>query len=179
MTRPMSQFAIRDGSRRARAVLAVAPPAADDVVSLVDLLEEQRDVGRVVLEVAVHRHDDAPLRVVESGRHRRRLAVVAAQLDDLESRVVATRVAQARDTCRLVLPSSTTMTSNDTTESVQRLLEARAELVDVVFLVMDGDDDREVDRTGRARRGRSSASGPRGQGDVGVATGLQYASFRG
>ena len=32
------------------AVLPVVSPAADDVVALVDLLEEERDVGRVVLE---------------------------------------------------------------------------------------------------------------------------------
>ena len=53
---------VRDPRRQlaGEAVLPVLPPAADDVVALVELLEQPPDVGRVVLEVAVHRDDDSP-----------------------------------------------------------------------------------------------------------------------
>ena len=63
---------------------AIATPAADDVVSLVDLLEEERDVGRVVLKVTVHGDDHVAPGMVEARRHRCRLPVVAAQPDELQ-----------------------------------------------------------------------------------------------
>ena len=46
------------------------------------------DVGRIVLEVAVHRDDHLAARVVEPGGHRRGLPVVAAQLNHPQSFIV-------------------------------------------------------------------------------------------
>src|SRR5450631_3872492 len=45
---------------------AILAPAADDVVALGNFLEEQRDVGGVVLQVAVHGDDVFPPGMVES-----------------------------------------------------------------------------------------------------------------
>jgi hypothetical protein len=53
---------VRDAARqeaRRDPVLAVAPPAADDVEAVVELRDEPADVGGIVLQVAVHRHDRA------------------------------------------------------------------------------------------------------------------------
>ena len=54
MTCEISQLAICEGSVRVTNVSwRFLAPAGDDVVALVDLLEQQRDVGRVVLQVGV------------------------------------------------------------------------------------------------------------------------------
>ena len=49
-----------------RRVLAVLAPAGDDVVALLELVEQARDVGRIVLEVGVHRDDDVAARARRS-----------------------------------------------------------------------------------------------------------------
>lgn len=46
-------------------LLPVDPPAHDDVVSFVHLAEELPDIARVVLQVAVHGHQDLAAGVLE------------------------------------------------------------------------------------------------------------------
>ena len=45
-------------STRPRLVLAVLPPARNDVVALGDLVQQFRDVGGIVLQVGVDGDDD-------------------------------------------------------------------------------------------------------------------------
>ena len=52
---PLKTF---DGSLRDERVAAVRLPARDEVEALVELGEQPRDLGRVVLAVAVDRDDD-------------------------------------------------------------------------------------------------------------------------
>ena len=59
-------------------------PARHEVVALVQLREEPRDLRGVVLEVAVDRHDDVALDLAEAGVECRRLAQVAAQPHDAD-----------------------------------------------------------------------------------------------
>ncbi len=68
-------------------VLAVLPPAADDVVALVQLVHHPWNVGRVVLKVGVQRDHHVAASEVETGAHRRGLAEVAAETDDLHTPV--------------------------------------------------------------------------------------------
>src|SRR5439155_22958733 len=51
-------------------VPAMRLPPGYEVESLVELREEARDLGRVVLEVAVDRDDDVALRIREAGGER-------------------------------------------------------------------------------------------------------------
>src|SRR5207247_7801935 len=51
-------------------------PAGDEVEALLELGEQVRDLGRVVLEVPVHGHDHLAVRVSEAGGQRRGLAEV-------------------------------------------------------------------------------------------------------
>src|SRR6185295_12774264 len=67
---------------------AFVAPSADDVVAFGDLLEEARDLGRIVLEVAIHRDGDVATGEIESRLERRRLAEVAPQHHD-DNAVVA------------------------------------------------------------------------------------------
>ena len=63
-------------------VLAPLPPAADHVeVVPLELLDEERDVGRVVLQVPVRGDDHVAARAVEARREGRGLAEVAPQDD--------------------------------------------------------------------------------------------------
>ena len=47
---------------------AALAPSADDVVTLGDFLQKQRNVGRIVLQVAVHGDDVFAAGVIEAGR---------------------------------------------------------------------------------------------------------------
>ena len=57
-------------------------PARHEVESLVELREQPRNLGRIVLLVAVDRHDRRPGRLREAGGERCGLAEVPAQPDD-------------------------------------------------------------------------------------------------
>ena len=61
------------------------PPAADDVIALLDLGDEKRDVVGIVLQVGVQADDDVAAGVVEAGDQGRRLAEIFPQADDLDS----------------------------------------------------------------------------------------------
>jgi len=68
-------------------VNALLAPAANDVVALSNLLEEGRDIGRVMLQIAVHRNDVLAARMVKAGRQPSGLPEVAAQLHDGDAAV--------------------------------------------------------------------------------------------
>ncbi len=138
---------VRDARRQSprETVLPLLAPAGDDVVALVDLLEQGGDVGRVVLQVAVHRDDDRAARVVEAGGHRGRLSVVPAELDEPEPRVVGRERAQAR----VGVVTASVVDDHDLprpAERVQRLAERGVERFDVPLLVVHRDDDRDLGR---------------------------------
>ena len=128
-------------------VLAVLAPAADDVVALVQLGQELGNLGRVVLEVAVHGNDDLAPGLVETRLQGRRLAEVAAELDQddvvilfidlLEGGVGSVRAAVV-DEDQLVGPAGL----------VQNVLEAGVHLLDIVHFVVKGDDDAQLQGRG-------------------------------
>jgi len=68
-------------------VLPLFPPAVHQVVSFVDLGQQHLDIGRIVLQVAVHRHNHVARGELQAGLHGCRLAVIAAKTDDLHASV--------------------------------------------------------------------------------------------
>ena len=68
-------------------IVPIALPARDDVESVVELGEQVRDLGRVVLQVCIHRDDHLAGRDLDSGRERGRLAEVPAQTYDADVEV--------------------------------------------------------------------------------------------
>ena len=77
------------GNGLRQGVVALLLPARDEVVALLgDHLEEGRYLVGRVLEVGVHRDDDAALRLLETAVEGRALAVVAAKLDALDAGVL-------------------------------------------------------------------------------------------
>ena len=134
-------------------VLTVAAPSADNVVTLVQLLEKPCDVCRVVLEIAVHWNDDLSAGVVEPGAECCRLPVVPAELDEPQSRL---RSGESRQPGIGLV--STPVVDGDHLPRPAELLESLdgclAERLDVLLLVVDGDDDRDI-RCGTLGGGRS------------------------
>ena len=63
-------------------ILAVALPARDDVVALVELCNQIRNLCRVVLKVGVHRHDDLAGCNFDACSERSCLSEVPAQAHD-------------------------------------------------------------------------------------------------
>ena len=59
-------------------VYSILAPAADDVVSLGNLLQENRDVGWIMLQVAIHGDDVFATGMVKAGSKARGLPKVAA-----------------------------------------------------------------------------------------------------
>jgi hypothetical protein len=87
----------RGEAARDHLVLAVPPPAADDVAALVEGREQQSEIPRVVLQVAVQGNDGQTPGAVEAGLEGRRLPVVAAEPDHLDAGVGSTDLAQPGD----------------------------------------------------------------------------------
>ena len=104
-----------DQAARQRPAPRVVPrgaAAARDVVAGLDRLDEPRDVLRLVLEVAVHRHDDLAARAREAGVHRRVLAEVALEADGVDARRRRRAARSSAANVPSVEPSSTTISSN-------------------------------------------------------------------
>jgi hypothetical protein len=77
-----------------RVVLAVLAPAGHDVEAFVDLCQQFGDVFRIVLQVAIHRHDDVAAGMVHARHHRRGLPVVAPEMHDGNAPVAASQIIQ-------------------------------------------------------------------------------------
>src|SRR6266550_1868502 len=77
---------VRDQRRkpaREPRILAVPPPTADHVVTLLQLGYQQPDVGGVILEIAVEKDEDVAATVLDAGLQRGGLSEVAAELHEL------------------------------------------------------------------------------------------------
>ena len=70
-------------------VLAALTPTHCDVVTGIDLLEQQADVRGIVLQIAVHRDQCRAARVLDAGGHRGGLAVVATEFHDAQIGILA------------------------------------------------------------------------------------------
>ncbi len=121
-------------------VAALRAPAADDVVAFFELGEEVGDLVGVVLEVAVHGEDVVALGVVEAGGEGGGLAEVAAELDDENAAVYGGDLFE--ETVGAVAGA---IVDEDQLEGLADLLhdglEAVVEGGDVLFFVMERDDD--------------------------------------
>ena len=123
-------------------VAALRLPARDEVVALVELRQQPRDLGGVVLQVAVNCHDDVACRLGEAGVERRRLAEVAAQADDAD---VVVRVVEPRQRAERAVGRA--VVDEDGLPGAAVAVERRGQLVveqrDAALLVVHGDDDRD------------------------------------
>ena len=75
-------------------ILALFAPSAGDVEALMDLVHQRGQIGRIVLQVAVHGDDDVAARLIEARRQRRGLPEVAPQPDDFQPPVGLHQVRQ-------------------------------------------------------------------------------------
>ena len=85
--RAVTQLKSREATR-GQWIAAVALPAADQIRAVAESLEEGRDVGGVILAVAVDRDDRRALRMVESGGEGGRLAEPAPEANPAQGRPV-------------------------------------------------------------------------------------------
>src|SRR5438309_5664215 len=65
-------------------IYAIFAPAAGDVIAGIDLLEQERDVFRIMLEVAIQRDDDVALSFIEASRQSGSLPEIAAQSQNFQ-----------------------------------------------------------------------------------------------
>ena len=124
-------------------------------VPAVELGEEPRNVIRVVLEIGVHHHDEAPARGLEARVGRRRLARIRLQAHEPHAPV---RRAELADDLGAAVTAP--IVHEDDLDREPEAVEHRAELMperrQARFLVVDGNDDREVKHPARPSPGGSS-----------------------
>ena len=138
------------------AVLAVASPAADDVVALVDLREE---AARCPPGRSGGRRPSARSRRRARGRSRPPSPPSARSCAEAGRASAAGRAAARRASRAYVsssLPSSTTTISYGRPSSSRRVDERAVERLDVVLLVVDGNDDGDRHPTGRVGGGAAA-----------------------
>ena len=88
--KPRDQKICRDRRQtpREHAIIALLAPAGYDIIAFGHLGQEVGDVGRIVLAVRIHGNDDVAGTMLNCGHERRRLAIVAAQMNDPDARIV-------------------------------------------------------------------------------------------
>jgi len=118
---------------------AILAPSADDIVAGGDFFQEHRNVGGIVLQVAIHSDDVFPAGVVESGGESGGLAEVAAQFDDRDAAVNRRDLPQHGEG----VIARSVVDQNDFEALPVRLhnrLQAVVEVGDVLLLVVQRDD---------------------------------------
>ncbi len=122
-----------------KVINALFAPAADDVVSLAQLLQEHGNVVGIVLQVAIHGDDVLTFGVIEAGRKRRGLPEVAAQFYHYDAPIDRGDLLQH--------PEGIVVAAVVHEDQLERLvgafhhhLEAVIELGYILFFVVEGDD---------------------------------------
>src|SRR4051812_46992168 len=138
--------AARGKAAHDKVVDALLAPAGNHVVALFEFLEEVGDLVGVVLQVAVHGEDVLAGGMIEAGGQCRSLSEVAAQLDDENPAV------HRRDLFeKLVGAVAGAVVYQDQLKSLAYLLhdlfEARVEVGDVLFFVMEGNNNGKLRHT--------------------------------
>lgn len=120
-------------------ILTLVPPAGHHIIPLVDLLKEERDISRIVLQVAVERDDDLTGRCLDTSIKSRRLAEILAERDEPE------RMALLRLFERLVLgPVIDEDDLKGPTDLLKRLADLAMKLEHIPLFVVQRHDDRQV-----------------------------------
>src|SRR5207249_3830919 len=117
-------------------VPTISPPSRNHVVTFCQLLEESRDVVRVVLKIAVEANNDVTRCMVDPGHHRGGLTEVTPKAYDLKAGIFASQLPQ-RCLSRIgasVIDEDHLVTSFDCAQSVAQSL---AQQMDVVLLVVN------------------------------------------
>ncbi len=131
----------RREAAREPGVAALPAPSAHHIVSLVQFPEQQGDVGRIVLEVPVERHDDIAARLLESGRDRGGLAEIATE--ENHGHLRRPRKACRLETLRGAVYAAVVDVDNfpGQTLRVHRCDDLGVERVDVLPLIVEGHHD--------------------------------------
>src|ERR1019366_8621602 len=112
----------------------------DDVVALGNFFERQRDVGRIVLQIAVHGDDVFPAGVVESSSEAGGLTKITTQLDDGHATVNRGNLTQQRE-CAVVRAVIDQHHLEGLAAGFHYGLKPRVQVGDVLLLVVEGNYD--------------------------------------
>src|SRR5438132_4701210 len=115
---------------------AALAPSTDDIVAFGDFFQEYRDIGRVVLQIAVHGDDVLAAGMIKSGGQSGGLAKIQAQLDDRDTAIHGSDFAQ-----QLESPVTGAIVHEDEFEGLRVSLHYRFETVveihNIFLLVME------------------------------------------
>ena len=136
---------MRDGNPSRQRVAPLRLPARDEVEALVELREQPRDLGGIVLKVAVDRDDDVALGFLEAGLQRGGLAEVAPEPDDAHLVVLRVQTRERREGAvgRAVVDEDDLPRPTEWFEHGRELVVQQR---DAALLVVHGDDHRDHGR---------------------------------
>ena len=136
---------MRDGNPSRQRVAPLRLPARDEVEALVELREQPRDLGGIVLKVAVDRDDDVALGFLEAGLQRGGLAEVAPEPDDAYLVVLRVQTRERREGAvgRAVVDEDDLPRPTEWFEHGRELVVQQR---DAALLVVHGDDHRDHGR---------------------------------
>src|SRR6266436_9870524 len=129
-----------------RGVLPLLPPARDEIVALIQFGQELRNIGRIILKIAIHGDEDISLGKTNPGHESRRLSGITAQLDEAQL-----RPRQLPDNLARLIDAAV-VHHNDLVgkaESFEAAKESRQKLLEVFRLVENGQNDRNQFRAHR------------------------------
>jgi len=132
------------------AVPPVDAPARHDVISLLNLRHQRRDVRRIILQIGIDKRDDLTPSLIDPGFERRGLPKIPAQLDDDHMR----RVSLLKLPKDLQAPIVRAIIHEDQFIAMvlKSFLQGIEEWLKVFLLVIDRDDNGELDCRWRPMR---------------------------
>src|SRR5262249_14970076 len=135
----------RGGSAHPRIAVAAVDAPAGHRVPLIEMAQHPGDVVGIVLEVGVHHHYPSPPYRLEPRVSGRRLACVGLQPDEASPRILLVKAAHDLGA---PVPAAVVDEDDLITEvrGVEYLADLGPEERKILFLVVDGDDDGQVDR---------------------------------
>ena len=167
---PADQLVGQHGGQQAahRRILPLVPPAAHQIeVAILQALEEEGNIGRIVLEIAIEGHDHRSAAGVETGRHGGGLAVVTAEQHGHQFGHPASQIAQQGRgaVAGAVVHQHHFKAERQGSEGRKHLLN---QVGQAALLVVKGHHHRKIQRAGERRRlGRNRRSQGRGPGQAG------------
>ncbi len=139
-----------------KVVLPIGSETENGVIALAQLGEQERNIRRIVLQIAVHGDDDVARGPVDARLQRCRLAEVAAQADDLNERIAPRQLLELHKGTI----AAAVVHENDFVLKAQRIEDSAQPLMqpgDVVPLVLDRNHHRKFHKSPRALARRRPA----------------------
>src|SRR5436309_8439954 len=148
----------RRGAPNPRVAVAALHAPAGDGIPLVEMLQHAGNIVGIVLEIGIHDHHPTPPHRLEASVGGCRLAGIGLEPDEPRAK---TLLVEAPNAVRAPIAAAVVDEDHLVVEAgrIQHFVDLGPEDGEILFLVIDGNNDGEVNRGKHASSGRSPAPG--------------------